>query len=101
MSSKHAAEEATGTEPADKKPRTEETAGSAGAQNASDGASGPGLFDHLSLPVSDYKKSKEFYSGVLGVLGCTVQMEFGEGCGIGKVPLRDRLLRFSRILTKL
>lgn len=41
------------------------------------------MFDHVSLHVSDYDRSKAFYVGALAPLGLTVQMDFGHACGIG------------------
>ncbi len=39
------------------------------------------MIAHTSLPVSDYKKSKEFYIKVLDTLGYTNNMEYGEAAG--------------------
>ena len=39
------------------------------------------MIAHTTLPVSDYKKSKEFYVSVLKTLGYTNNMEFGEAAG--------------------
>lgn len=39
------------------------------------------MIAHTTLPVSDYKKSKEFYVSVLKMLGYTNNMEFGEAAG--------------------
>lgn len=39
------------------------------------------MIAHTSLPVSNYKKSKEFYKKVLGALGYKQNMEFGESAG--------------------
>ena len=36
---------------------------------------------HASLPVSDYNRSKAFYTNVLATLGYTQKMEFGEAAG--------------------
>src|SRR5581483_4998828 len=36
---------------------------------------------HTGLLVSDYKRSKEFYTNVLKVLGYTQNMEYGEAAG--------------------
>jgi catechol 2,3-dioxygenase-like lactoylglutathione lyase family enzyme len=40
------------------------------------------MIDHVGLPVSDYARSKEFYSQALAPLGFEVGMEFeGRACG--------------------
>lgn len=39
------------------------------------------MIAHTSLPVSDYKKSKKFYTKVLGAIGYKQNMEFGEAAG--------------------
>lgn len=39
------------------------------------------MIAHTTLPVSDYKKSKDFYIEVLKSLGYTNNMEFGEAAG--------------------
>jgi catechol 2,3-dioxygenase-like lactoylglutathione lyase family enzyme len=47
------------------------------------------MFDHITLSVSDYKKSKEFYSKILKPLGYELVMEFEDdtACfGEGKKP---------------
>ncbi len=36
---------------------------------------------HTGLPVSDFKKAKEFYTKVLGTLGYTQSMEMDEAAG--------------------
>jgi catechol 2,3-dioxygenase-like lactoylglutathione lyase family enzyme len=36
---------------------------------------------HASLNVSEYEKSKKFYSAVLGSIGYTNNMEYGESAG--------------------
>jgi len=41
------------------------------------------MIDHLSLPVSDYAKSKAFYVAALQPLGYTLMMEFGDHGGLG------------------
>lgn len=41
------------------------------------------MFDHLTLTVRDFAKSRAFYTQALAPLGCAVQMEFGQMCGIG------------------
>lgn len=47
------------------------------------------MIDHLSLPVSDYARSRAFYDKVLGTLGYKVRMEITEspefvGAGYGE-----------------
>lgn len=47
------------------------------------------MIDHLSLPVTDYEKSKAFYESVLQALGHTLLMEHpisGGGFGSGGKP---------------
>jgi predicted lactoylglutathione lyase len=39
------------------------------------------MIAHTSVPVSNYKKAKEFYTKVLGTLGYTQNMEYGEAAG--------------------
>jgi catechol 2,3-dioxygenase-like lactoylglutathione lyase family enzyme len=39
------------------------------------------MIAHTSIPVSDYQKSKDFYSKVLAALGYTQNMEYGEAAG--------------------
>jgi catechol 2,3-dioxygenase-like lactoylglutathione lyase family enzyme len=39
------------------------------------------MIAHTSLPVSDYEKSKAFYTKVLSTLGYTQNMEYGEAAG--------------------
>ena len=39
------------------------------------------MIAHTTLPVSDYKKSKEFYLKVLTPLGYSNNMEYGEAAG--------------------
>ena len=41
------------------------------------------IFDHLSLAVSDIKKSRAFYEHALAPLGIAVRMEFEGSIGIG------------------
>lgn len=43
------------------------------------------MFDHITINVSDYAKSKTFYEAVLGALGMTAMHEIAnEACGFGK-----------------
>jgi len=47
------------------------------------------MFDHLSIPVTDYEASKRFYEAVLASLGHTLIMEHpisGGGFGSGGKP---------------
>jgi catechol 2,3-dioxygenase-like lactoylglutathione lyase family enzyme len=39
------------------------------------------MIAHTTLPVSDYAKSKAFYTSVLAALGYSQNMEFGESAG--------------------
>jgi len=39
------------------------------------------MIAHTTLPVSDYRKSKEFYTKVLATLGYSQNMEYGESAG--------------------
>ena len=39
--------------------------------------------DHVTLVVSDFTRSKEFYAKALAPLGITVLMDFGQACGFG------------------
>lgn len=41
------------------------------------------MIDHVTLNVSDYDKSREFYRRTLAPLGWKVEMEFEEGTGLG------------------
>ncbi len=42
------------------------------------------MIDHTGVPVSDYQKSKEFYTKALAPIGYTLVMEFGEAGGFGE-----------------
>jgi catechol 2,3-dioxygenase-like lactoylglutathione lyase family enzyme len=42
------------------------------------------MLDHITLHVSEYRKSKQFYALALKPLGYELIMEFGEGGGFGK-----------------
>ena len=42
------------------------------------------VIDHFGINCSDWAKSKEFYDGVLGVLGFTRQMDFDVAIGYGR-----------------
>jgi catechol 2,3-dioxygenase-like lactoylglutathione lyase family enzyme len=42
------------------------------------------ILDHVSLVVSDYKRSKTFYERALAPLGIKLLMEVGDGAGFGK-----------------
>ncbi len=42
------------------------------------------IIDHISLPVSDYTVSKDFYTRALAPLGITALKEFPNICGFGK-----------------
>jgi catechol 2,3-dioxygenase-like lactoylglutathione lyase family enzyme len=40
--------------------------------------------DHITLAVSDYKRSRAFYEKALAPLGIKALMDFGEACGFGR-----------------
>lgn len=42
------------------------------------------MIDHFGIVCGDYEKSKEFYDGVLAVLGYTRQMDVGPAIGYGR-----------------
>jgi len=42
------------------------------------------LFDHISLTVSDYARSKAFYEKALAPLGAALIKEFGEAAGFSR-----------------
>jgi catechol 2,3-dioxygenase-like lactoylglutathione lyase family enzyme len=42
------------------------------------------ILDHIGINVSDYDRSKAFYTKALAPLGITVVMEFGKGAGFGR-----------------
>lgn len=42
------------------------------------------ILDHITLPVSDYRKSKTFYEKALLPLGIRPLVEFGTACGFGR-----------------
>jgi catechol 2,3-dioxygenase-like lactoylglutathione lyase family enzyme len=42
------------------------------------------VIDHFGINCGDFDKAKQFYDRVLGVLGYTRQMDFGEAIGYGK-----------------
>jgi catechol 2,3-dioxygenase-like lactoylglutathione lyase family enzyme len=42
------------------------------------------ILDHVSLSVTDFTRSKAFYSQALGPLGITLLMEFGLAAGFGR-----------------
>jgi len=41
------------------------------------------MIDHIGIDVSDYKRSKEFYSAALHPLGYKVVAEYGDSGGLG------------------
>jgi len=43
-----------------------------------------GIIDHISINVTDYPRSKAFYSQALAPLGITLIMEFGSAAGFGR-----------------
>ena len=42
------------------------------------------ILDHVGVNVSDYEKSKTFYTKALAPLGITLIMEYGKACGFGR-----------------
>jgi catechol 2,3-dioxygenase-like lactoylglutathione lyase family enzyme len=42
------------------------------------------IIDHVTLVVSDIKRSKEFYEKTLSTLGVKALMDFGQACGFGR-----------------
>jgi catechol 2,3-dioxygenase-like lactoylglutathione lyase family enzyme len=42
------------------------------------------LFDHITLSVSDYARSKAFYERALAPIGAKLIMEFGKAAGFGR-----------------
>ncbi|KAI9002165.1 Glyoxalase/Bleomycin resistance protein/Dihydroxybiphenyl dioxygenase [Hyaloraphidium curvatum] len=61
-----------------------EAAKEAPAAEAAGHATSSSLFDHISLPVTDFEKSKAFYLAALKPLGVESIMEFGKSVGMGK-----------------
>jgi catechol 2,3-dioxygenase-like lactoylglutathione lyase family enzyme len=66
------------------------------------------MIDHLTLQVSDYEKSRDFYARALAALGYTVLMEFtpeqipqlpARFCGLGADRKPDLWLRESKTPT--
>ena len=45
------------------------------------------MIAHTSLTVSNYKKSKDFYTRILKALGYTQNMEYGEAAGYTTVKI--------------
>ncbi len=43
-----------------------------------------GILDHLTVMVSDYERSREFYTLALAPLGIELMMEFGSIAGFGR-----------------
>lgn len=42
------------------------------------------MIDHVGISCADYPKSQSFYDSVLGVLGFSRQLDFGEAIGYGR-----------------
>lgn len=42
------------------------------------------IIDHVSINVTDYERSKAFYSAALAPLGITLVMEYGTAAGFGR-----------------
>lgn len=47
------------------------------------------IIDHVTLVVSDYARSKAFYTAALAPLGIAPVMEYGKACGFGRGPKPD------------
>ena len=47
------------------------------------------MLDHISLPVRDYARSRDFFKAVLAPLGYELSMDFGEACGFGVGGMPD------------
>jgi catechol 2,3-dioxygenase-like lactoylglutathione lyase family enzyme len=56
------------------------------------------MIAHTSLPVSDYQKSKAFYSRVLKSLGYTNNMEYGEAAGFNDGKNTDFWIHKSKVV---
>ena len=56
------------------------------------------MIAHTSLPVSDYQKSKAFYSRVLKSLGYSNNMEYGEAAGFNDGKNTDFWIHKSRVV---
>lgn len=39
--------------------------------------------DHISMPVRDFKKARQFYEAALGAIGMKVNLSFRTSCGFG------------------
>lgn len=42
------------------------------------------MIDHVGINCADYEKSQRFYDAVLGTLGYSRQLDFGEAIGYGR-----------------
>jgi catechol 2,3-dioxygenase-like lactoylglutathione lyase family enzyme len=47
------------------------------------------MLDHISLRVTDYDRSKRFYTAALAPLGYTLAMELSSGAGFRKAHIPD------------
>jgi catechol 2,3-dioxygenase-like lactoylglutathione lyase family enzyme len=47
------------------------------------------MIAHTTLPVSDYTRSKAFYTTVLATLGYRQNMEYGESAGFNDGKITD------------
>lgn len=47
------------------------------------------IIDHISLTVSDYERSKSFFTAALAPLGIAPVREYGQACGFGRGPKPD------------
>ena len=54
------------------------------------------MIAHTTLPVSDYAKSKAFYTNVLSTLGYRQNMEYGESAGFNDGKNTDFWIRVEK-----
>lgn len=47
------------------------------------------MIDHIGIDVSDYQRSRQFYTAALAPLGYAIVMEFGDGAGLGVADKPD------------
>ena len=52
------------------------------------------MIDHVGISCADYPRSQAFYDSVLGVLGFTRQLDFGEAIGYGRDGNPDVVAQF-------
>ena len=58
------------------------------------------MIDHISLPVSDYARSRAFYDKALGALGYKVAMEITDSPGLRRRRLRPGRAAGARVLDR-